>query len=181
MAASFYGFAYGSALYGAGPQPAVPAGEVPNTGAPPFEGDAFLVSTLDGGDVVFVAGEPVRSGGIEGSFYLSMFGANEEDTGAADDRLQWWGNYLDGPDTSKQYRGQTGRLLASLPMTTANLVVVSAAMELDTAWAIELGLADSIIASTVIESPFRVALQLDVVGPSGEGSFIFRENWGALA
>lgn len=154
------------------------AAENRSTLAPPFEGDALFFNTADGGDVNFVAGEPVRSGGLRNASYLSMFGANDEDTGVAADKKQWWGNHVD-TDTDFKYRGQTGRLLDTLPLVTANLAVINATAEDDHAWMVSLGVATSVVATSRIIGPNRIELTVAIDIEGAESEFVFVENWRA--
>ena len=85
-----------------------------------FTGDALWGPCPDGGSLHFVDGEPIRSGGLQAAVYISLFGGNELDDGAANSKLQWWGNHI-GND--EPLRSRTGTLLMTLPMTLVPVTI----------------------------------------------------------
>lgn len=177
MPGSYYGGLYGF-LYGSG-APAPISGAAPiYTDAPPFEGDALLLHTLDGGDVRITQGDPTRSGGLHNAVYLSLFGGNDTDTGLADDRQQWWGDTLD-TDPMYQYRGRTAYLLRTLPSTGPTLVAVESAAADDLAWMVELGLADSVEVVSRVVAPKQLELAVTTTVDGRAEKFLFLANWGS--
>lgn len=165
--------------WGLGPvsTPLLPPGSVKPTGVS-FDGDALFVPTLDGGELVFTSGEPIRSGGLRNASYLSMFGANDDDTGLADDKKSWWGNYLE-IDPNRQYRGQTGRLLDTLPLVTSNLPVIVSAVVDDHAWMVETGVATEVLAEAAIIGPNIIEITVSINAVGEQSEFVFIENWKA--
>ena len=175
---ALYGALYGSALYGTIDAPVpFPSGTL-TTDAPRYEGDPLFFETGDGGDVQINQGEHLRSGGLRNAVYLSLFGANVEDTGLPGDRKQWWGN-LTTRDEAQQYRGQTQRTLETLPMVSANIPLLEAIAESDLAWLLDKGVATSVAATATITGPKRVKLSIDIEVEGERETFEFYSNWAA--
>ncbi len=94
---------------------------------------AFTIAD-DGGSIFVENGTIELDSGLEASVVLSLFGGNEEDSGMdGDARKQWWGN-LSETDPSKQYRSETQRLLAAMPIISGNLRRAEDAADRDLAW-----------------------------------------------
>ncbi len=141
-----------------------------------FKGDALWGACPDGGDVDFVDGEPVRSGGLQAAVYISLMGGNQDDDGSPESKLQWWGNSLES-DTNRVIRGRTGTLIAGIPMSSGNLLRIEQAAQQDLAWMLSVGAATGIAVTAGIEAARRLVLTVDVEAFDTTNTFVFRENW----
>lgn len=173
---SAYGKPYGF-QYGSGP-PLPVTGGTPIPSGIPYEGDALFFHTWDGGDVQFQAGEPVRTGGLYAAVYLSLFGGNELDSGAANDRNEWWGNATE-TDPAYIYRSRTQYLLRTRPLVSANIPVIESAVKDDLAWMLTIGVADTVDAAAVITGPKRVQITVTITAAGTAEDFTFVTNWSA--
>lgn len=122
--------------------------------------DVLLRQTNDGGDLTLEGGLFLMSDGLETAAFLSLYGGNEQDSGNADSREQWWANYIE-TEPARQYRSETQYLLRSLPAVPANLRRIEEAAERDLEWMLDSGLAKTIAVSASIPELNRV--QIDVV------------------
>lgn len=105
--------------------------------------DILLKQTPDGGECVIANGQLLMSEGLETAAYLSLFGSNSDDSGlSADDAIEWWANKIE-PDPARKQRGQFQNLLATRPLTPANLQLFEEAAAADLAW-FEDEIADSV-------------------------------------
>lgn len=141
-----------------------------------FQGDALWGPCPDGGDVEFVDGEPLRSGGLAGAVYISLTGGNQADDGTPGSKLAWWGNLLES-DENRHIRGRTGTLIAGLPMSSANLLRIETAANDDLAWMLSAGVATEITVAASIEAARRLVIAVTVVSDDKSETFLFRENW----
>ncbi len=141
-----------------------------------FQGDALWGPCPDGGSVQFIGGEPVRSGGLSGAVYISMFGGNQLDDGTPDSKLQWWGNHV-GSD--EDIHGRTGTLLQTLPMTSTNLRRVEETVLIDLDWMLTLGVASEIsVAASMAASRFLILI-ITINSLNTSESYKYRLNWAA--
>jgi len=124
--------------------------------------DVLLRETPDGGDITVEAGLFLLSDGLETAAYLSMFGGNEQDSGAADSTEQWWGN-LSEPEPARTYRSETQYLLRSLPAIPANLLRIEQAAARDLQWMIDEGVVKSVKVAARIPGLHRVVVDIGLV------------------
>jgi phage gp46-like protein len=143
-----------------------------------YQGDALFGPCGDGGDIDFLGGNVVRSGGLSGAVYISMMGGNHLDEGDPESRKQWWGNYLDAAP-ERHIRGRTGTLIAGLPLSSANLGRVVDAVHQDTAWMVDIGLATNVTVEAEIEAARWLLITVTVEAIDSTESFQYRENWEA--
>ena len=141
-----------------------------------YQGDALFGPCPDGGDIDFLGGNVVRSGGLSGAVYISMMGGNHLDAGDPASRQQWWENYLEA-DQARHIRGRTGTLIAGLPLSSANLGRIVEAANLDLAWLVDTGVATGITVEAEIEAARRILLTVTVEAIDSTEQFQFRENW----
>ena len=142
------------------------------------QGDVLLFQTDDDGEIIVEGGVVEMSGGLETAAYLSMFGGNEDDTGADDDPRTWWAN-LDEIDPADQYRSETQNLLQAIPATTGNLGRVEEAAGRDLAWMLEKKVASSVTVVANMPGLNRVKLSVSIQADGPESNFEFVENWKA--
>lgn len=141
------------------------------------EGDVYLFNTLDGGEINEVDGVIEMNGGLETTVYLALFGGNEHDSGQTqDDRKQYWGNALE-IDENNKLRSRTQHIIAGLPATSSNLNKVEEAAELDTAYLVSIGAADSVRAEASIPDLNKLKLILYVEVEGEVHTFKYIENW----
>jgi hypothetical protein len=115
------------------------------------------------------------SDGFEASFYLSLFGGNEDDSGGDDTaHLQFWGN-LSEPDETRHYRSRTQHLVQSLPAIPANLRRIEDAVLADLKWMLDTGLAASVEAAVTMPAPKRINIEVQVVA-SDDRTFVFERE-----
>ncbi len=140
------------------------------------QGDVLLFQTDDEGDINVVDGLVEMSGGLETAAYLSLFGGNEDDTGADGSSLIWWAN-LDETDPAFQYRSETQSLLQGIPAITGNLIRIEDAVRRDLAWFIDKKIASTIVITVSIPGINRIKIIVDIEARGEESSFEFVENW----
>lgn len=140
--------------------------------------DVLLQQTPDGGDIIVENGRFSLTSGIETAVYLSLFGGNEDDSGAeGDDPIQWWGN-LTETDPARVYRSETQHLLRSIPAITANLRRIEAAVGRDLAW-----MAGTVVsgADIAVSMPGLNRVQIDIELALADGSrvpVVLEDAWG---
>lgn len=136
------------------------------------EGDILLYQTSDDGDIIVTDGLIEMSGGLQTAAYLSLFGGNEADDGLAGNPLTWWGNSLENVKANKQV-SETQHLLASLAVTSSNLLRVEDAARRDLAWFKDTGVATEITVSASILGLNVLKLTIDI----DQQRLEFVENW----
>lgn len=141
--------------------------------------DVLLTHTPDGGEITIENGRVALTNGIETAVYLSLFGGNEEDSGAqGDDRIQWWGN-LTETDPARIYRSETQHLLRSIPAISANLRRIEGAVGRDLAWmAGDVVAAANVTASIPGLNRIHIDIQLELAD-GRRVPLVFEEAWGA--
>lgn len=124
--------------------------------------DVLLFQTADGGDITASNGQLALTEGLDVAVYLSLFGANENDSGlSADDSKQFWANF-DEPDADKRYRSATQFLLRNLPLIPANLTRIEDAAANDLKWLLT-SVSDSIAVRATMPGVNRVQLNIALV------------------
>lgn len=139
-----------------------------------FDGDALWGPCPDGGTMDFRDGEPIRSGGLSGAVYISLFGGNVADDGTPGSKLQYWGNHI-GND--EPIRGRLEALLQTLPMTSSNLRRVEETALEDLEWMTEQGVATEIVVEASMQSARFLLLAITITSENTEESFRYRTNW----
>lgn len=140
--------------------------------------DVLLEHTDDGGEVTFVAGQPLTTEGLETAVYLSLFGGNERDSGLDDgDRLQFWGNFSE-QDAVRRYRSETQHLVRSLPLTPSHLRRIEDAATSDVQWLVDEGFATGVAAEATMPALNTVKLDLSVEVDGETHSFVFTRTQG---
>lgn len=177
---ALYSFLYGDSAWGTLVLPPLilPPSPLLETNAPQFDGDPLFFQTQDGGDVQINNGLFLRSGGLRNAVYLSWFGANFKDTGVANDKHSWWGNFLTD-DVDQHYRGQTQRFMDTTALTSNTLSPLETVMAGDVDWMISTGMADEIAVVASIVGDDRVKLVAAVSADGSDETFTFFENWNA--
>ena len=112
-------------------------------------GDVLLFNELDGGNIKSQCGYIEMSESPDTSVYLSLFGGNEDDSGADNDKNSWWGN-IDELD-EMAYRSETQNILQSLPITPFNLIKIKDAVKRDLSWLSKPEVSVYIIAANTIK------------------------------
>ncbi len=143
------------------------------------QGDVLLFQTLDDGNINVENGIVDMTGGFETAAYLSLFGGNEDDDGAAGNPFTWWGNITE-IDVSKKYVSETQNLLHSIPATSGNLLRVEAAASRDLAWFLNDNIASKVSVISTIPGLNKVKLIVDIIADGIESSFEFVENWKSI-
>lgn len=137
------------------------------------QGDALLFQTVDDGDLDITGGVVTMGGGLRSAVYISLFGGNEDDSGADKDPHNWWGNVGE----RREIRSETQFLLQSLPATSSNLLRLEDAVKRDLKWLIEDGVATDIAARAMIPQYNSVKIIVNV----DNLDFEFVDNWSAAA
>lgn len=145
-----------------------------------FDGDVLMKQENDGGEIEFINGQPVMTGGFENATYLSFFGGNEDDDGSKDNPLTYWGNFLED-DPSKKYISETQYLLRGLPATSANLIKIEEAMKRDLQWFLDTKTANKIEVLAIIPALNKINLSGSIFAQGKEFNFNFTENWKAMS
>jgi phage gp46-like protein len=93
---------------------------------------------------------------------LSLFGGNQEDSGADGDKpKEWWGNKLATSEEEK-LRSETQSLLAKLPVTTGNLRRFQDAAQRDLAWMVTAGVASAVAVRVVIPAANKLRYDIGI-------------------
>lgn len=132
--------------------------------------DVRLYDTVDGGEIDYQNGQAMLADGLETAAYLSLFGGNEDDSGAEqDDARQWWGNFSETEEAS-QLRSRTQHVIKSMPLTSGNLVKTEDAALADLDWMRNEFAAD-VVVSASIAAPrmLNLAVEIDV----GDSAYVF--------
>ena len=140
------------------------------------QGDIVLSQTDDDGEIEVVDGLVTMSGGLSTSVYLSLFGGNEDDDGAQNSSLNWWGN-IDENQLEKQYRSEAQHILQGTPATSGNLRRVEDAAVRDLNWMLSSKVASKIAVAASIPGLNRIKLVIDIEAIGEESRFEFVENW----
>jgi len=118
-------------------------------------------NTYNVGSVEVVNGRFTLADGLETAVYLSCWGGNAEDDGTdATADQQWWGNYSE-TEPEKQYRSETQALVASIPLTPANMILVQDAVERDLAWMLTYP-ADAVSVEVTMPARNTMAIAIDI-------------------
>lgn len=144
-----------------------------------YEGDVLLYQSLNGGEIDYIDGQPVMTGGFETAAYLSLFGGNKDDDGSKDNPLTWWGN-VEETDPDKRYISRTQYILQGLPATAANLRRLEEAARLDLNWFLTSKIASSVEVEAVIPEFNKVNIAVTIKAEGKESQFNFTENWRAF-
>jgi len=128
-----------------------------------YEGDVKLIQTDDGGDIEFVAGQPVMDQGLETAVYISLFSGG------------WWGNAI-----SEQNEKLNSELEELYNRNLSNQTrldteeYVRKALE----WMIRLGIAKRIDVSASLPIPGWLGLEITIIEPNGsEQNLRYSINW----
>ena len=128
-----------------------------------YEGDVKLVQTDDGGDIEFVAGQPVMDQGLETAVYISLFSGD------------WWGNAI-----SEQNEKLESNLEEIYNRNLSNKTRLDAEEYVRKAleWMISLGIAKRIDVSASLPTPGWLGLEITIIEPNGsEQNFRYSINW----
>lgn len=137
------------------------------------QGDVVLSQTPDDGEINVAGGLVEMDGGLRTTVYISLFGGNEDDSGAAKSPYNWWGNIGE----RRQIRSETQHLLQSIPASSGNLLRVEAAVLRDLAWLISDNIAKKITARAIIPAYNSVKIIITIDDLDLE----FVDNWSAPA
>lgn len=140
------------------------------------QGDVKLYQTNNDGEITINNGIVTMSPGIETAVYLSLFGGNENDDGSSQSNLFWWGNLTDSNRLERQYRSKTQYLLRSLPFSTANLVKLEDAINIDLSWMLEQNLISSLEITLQVPDINKLHIILDIIVQGQEFQIIFLEK-----
>lgn len=140
-----------------------------------FTADALFAPVPDGGEIRFIDGEPIRSGGLAGAVYILLWGGNQADDGTPESAEAWWGNQL-GSD--EPIHSRTATLVQGLPMVSGNLRRIEETVEEDLQPLIDDGVATSVEATAGMRSARFLLLEIRVesVGNATE-ILVYRLNW----
>jgi len=146
-----------------------------------FEGDVLLKNTADGGEMTFVNGQPLMTGGFETAAYLCLFGGNFEDDGLENNKKTWWAN-LNETVPHKKYISRFQNLARGLPLITGNLRRLEQAALADLEGFKDTGIAETIEVVAGIPRRNFLKLVIDINSPTGENSQTeFLVNWQAFS
>jgi len=128
-----------------------------------YEGDVKLIQTDDGGDIEFVAGQPVMDQGLETAVYISLFSGD------------WWGNAI-----SEQNEKLESNLEEIYNRNLSNKTRLDAEEYMRKAleWMIRLGIAKRIDVSASLPTPGWLGLEITIIEPNGsEQNLRYSINW----
>ena len=137
------------------------------------QGDVLLQQTPDDGDISVTGGLVEMDGGLRSAAYISLFGGNEDDSGADRDNHNWWGNI----GQRRQIRSETQYLLQTLSPSSGNLLRIEDAVKRDLAWLKADGVATTIAASVTIPAYNHVKIMIEIDNQDLE----IVDNWSATA
>lgn len=116
------------------------------------QGALGIFSTLDGGEISSINGEPVMDHGLESACYLSLTGPPDND---------YWANEYLTP--SRQIRSRFQEYAKRRALTSATIVGCEEQVRLDLQWLIDEGVADEINVSARSISRNKVAIDVEVL------------------
>jgi len=128
-----------------------------------YEGDVKLIQTDDGGDIEFIAGQPVMDQGLETAVYISLFSSD------------WWGNAISEQNEKLESKLEDiyNRNLSNQTRLDAE-EYVRKALE----WMIRLGIAKRIDVSASLPTPGWLGLEITIIEPNGsEQNLRYSINW----
>lgn len=124
--------------------------------------DVALTQMLEGGEIECVAGQITMDDGVATSVYISLFGANEDDSGDDDTKsLEWWANKVE-TDPNKKLRSRVQNLLRSIALTSGNIQLIEDAAALDLQWMLDTKLADAVVPTVSIPALNTVKIDLKI-------------------
>lgn len=133
------------------------------------QGDLYLFTTLDGGEISATLGEPVMDQGFETAVFLSLAGSESE---------AWWANeYL---SKAQQIDSKFAAFAQANPLTSSTILTGEDLAGQDLAWMIDVGIADSVIVSMRAVKRNRVEVSITIT-IDGQDVLVspFQINWGA--
>jgi phage gp46-like protein len=132
------------------------------------QGDLYLFSTLDGGNIKVENGEPVMDQGFESAVYISLEGADEP----------WFANEFLLPN--QQIKSRFAEYRKAQPLTSGIINTSIDLIKQDLHWLIDTKAADEIIADMTIVSRNRVEISVEIrIGQENVTISPFQLNWGA--
>lgn len=137
------------------------------------EGDIRIFQTENNGDISVSGGFIEMDSGLESAVYLSLFGGNEQDDGAAGNATAWWGNGIEQASGARLI-SRTQNLLQSMPITTGNVEKLRLSVLLDLESMKDSGVFESIDATITIPALNTVGIRVDFVLSGEKGSFYFK-------
>jgi len=143
-----------------------------------YQGDVLIFNTGDGGEIEFVNGQPIMTGGFESMIFLCWFGGNFEDDGLAANRKTWWAN-LNEQDPDKRYISRLQNLIfQGVPLNSGNRRRIEEAALADLEIFKSSGIAGEVVAEAFITGRNQLKLVAQVNSPQGENSEVaFLINW----
>jgi len=146
-----------------------------------YAGDVLMSNTADGGEITFVNGQPVMTGGFETAAFLCLFGGNFDDDGLEGNKKTWWAN-LNENIPHRRYISRFQNLVRRVPLITGNLRRFEEAAKSDLDGFKAEGIADAIEVEATIPRRNFLKLVIDIKSPTGENSQTeFLINWQAFA
>ncbi len=142
-------------------------------------GDVAMILGPDGGDIVFIDGAVQMTSGFKTAALLGLVGGNEDDPGTGDTSRSWWGNH--GQPEDRQYRGNTGYLLATLAPTSNGVKRIQAAVNSDLAFLSRTRAASAVEGEARLTKKDQVDISGRVNADGREEEFNFSFNWRAQA
>lgn len=129
-----------------------------------YTGDVKLIPTEDGGDILFVDGQPVMDQGLETATYISLFTARG-----------WWGNAV--VDADEQIGANLEELFKNT-ITNKTRQDSEQAVRDALQWMIDQGVAKSIEVESRIPSVGRLELSITITEPGKDSlSSRYMLNW----
>jgi len=142
-----------------------------------LEGDVLLFNTANAGEITFINGQPIMTGGFDTAAYLCLFGGNLLDDGLAGNKNTWWANYnINQPH--KRYVSRLQNLIRGLPLITGNLRRIEEAAKADLQGFVIEGVASKVEARATIPKLNFCELIITITSSEGEVSETrFLLNW----
>ena len=134
-----------------------------------FADDVLFTDGADGGEITIENGLVKCDKAFSTAVYLSLFGGNAEDDGKVENTKGWWGNYT-GDVQPEEKMVSRFQHYTTLPLTSANLKLAEKAAEDDLAWMIDDGMADTISATGIIDTPHHAVFSV-VISKNSETIF----------
>jgi hypothetical protein len=144
------------------------------------QGDVLVFQTPDGGNITIENNSDVKlTGGFETDFFFSLFGGNEQDSGAEGDKNNLWMNFLED-DPAFQFRSRTQHLLISLPLVSGNLRKIEDAVKIDLKPYVDSGAITELNVIISIVGPRKVQITINAFADGEKISITFLANWQAM-
>lgn len=132
-----------------------------------FCGDVLLADSVDGSEISIANGLILPDEGFRTAVYLSLFGGNEEDSGAVVNSETWWGNLFENISSDEKLVSKFVNFIKTNSLSSKNIQIAEVKAAEDLQWLIDDGAADAVDCSISVVERNRIDLKI-VISKSGK-------------